>query len=215
MNPVVDLILATRLIGIIRMKRYEHPVAVANALAAGGLRALEFTMSGEGALEAVQAVREAQVPGVFVGAGTVLTAANVADAKAAGAEFIVTPGLSLAVIEACQRHALPIACGAFTPSEILTAMQAGADLVKLFPARLGGPQYVRDVLAPLSGARLVPTGGVSAENALSYLEAGAVAVAIGGSLVTSQAVTQQNFSEITERALQCVQAVAGYAGARH
>ena len=125
----------------------------------------------------------------------------------AGAEFIVTPGFSLQVIEACQMHGLPIICGAFTPTEIMTVVGAGAQLVKLFPARQGGPQYVRDLLAPFPGLRMVPTGGVSPENAASYLEAGAVAVGMGGNLVTAADVSNQHFSEITRRALACVEAV--------
>lgn len=113
------------------------------------------------------------------------------------------------VIAACRRLGLPIACGAFTPTEIMTAVEAGADLIKLFPARLGGPQYVRDLLAPFPDLRLMPTGGVSAENAASYLKAGAAAVAIGGSLVPAQAVAAGAFDEIVERARLYVAAVNG------
>jgi len=103
---------------------------------------------------------------------------------------------------------LSIVCGAFTPTEINSAVEAGAELIKLFPARIGGPQYVRDLLAPMPNLRLVPTGGVSAENAGSYLEAGAAAVAIGGNLISPEFVYNQQFSEITARAMSCVQAVA-------
>jgi 2-dehydro-3-deoxyphosphogluconate aldolase / (4S)-4-hydroxy-2-oxoglutarate aldolase len=210
MNPVIDLVLSTRLIGIIRMKRYEQAAKIARALTDGGLRILEYTFSGEGAAEAIAAGREAQIEGACIGAGTILTPEQVAVAKSVGAEFIVTPALSLAVIAACQKHDLPILCGALTPTEIVTAIQAGADLVKVFPARLGGPQYIRDVLAPLPDARLVPTGGVSAENALSFLQAGAVAVAIGGNLVSPRSVLEGNFSEITERARAAAAAVAQF-----
>ena len=112
------------------------------------------------------------------------------------------------MIAACQQHGLPVVCGSFTPTEIMTAVEAGAELIKLFPARLGGPQYVRDLLAPMPGLRLVPTGGVSPENAAGFLEAGAVAVAIGGKLVSATDVSNRLFSEITRRAASCVQAVA-------
>ena len=104
---------------------------------------------------------------------------------------------------------MPIACGALTPTEILTASRAGADLVKLFPARLGGPAYVRDVLAPLPHVRLVPTGGVGPENARSFLEAGAVAVAMGGNLVGERAVNEGRWAEIEANARACVDAVRG------
>jgi 2-dehydro-3-deoxyphosphogluconate aldolase / (4S)-4-hydroxy-2-oxoglutarate aldolase len=213
MNPVIETICSTHLVGIIRMQRYVNPVEVARALAQGGLRILEYTFSGENAADAIRLAREARIPGVCIGAGTILTPADVEEAHAAGAEFVVTPSLSLAVIAACQQRGLPIVCGALSPTEIVSAMQAGADLVKLFPARLGGPQYLRDVLGPLPRARLVPTGGVSADNALSYLQAGAVAVAIGGSLVPAQLVIDQQFSELTLRARRCVEAVSAYPAA--
>jgi 2-dehydro-3-deoxyphosphogluconate aldolase/(4S)-4-hydroxy-2-oxoglutarate aldolase len=208
MSLALKAILTTRLLGIIRMKRYERPVEVAHALAQGGFKALEFTLSGEGALQAIATARHALDNETHIGAGTVLTPLAVADVAAAGAEFIVTPVVNLQVITAAQRLGLPIACGAFTPTEIMTAKAAGADIVKLFPARLGGPQYVRDLLAPMPDLRLMPTGGVSAENAASYLEAGAVAVALGGNLVSADDVANQLFAEITRRARSCVQAVA-------
>jgi 2-dehydro-3-deoxyphosphogluconate aldolase/(4S)-4-hydroxy-2-oxoglutarate aldolase len=208
MSQVIDTLLATKLLGIIRMPRFEYPAEVAQALAAGGFKALEFTLSGDGALQAIAAARAAVGHEVHIGAGTVLTPAQVGQAAAAGAEFIVTPVLNLQVIAACQQHELPIACGAFTPTEIMTAMEAGAELIKLFPARLGGPQYVRDLLAPMPNLRLVPTGGVNPENIATYLEAGAVAVALGGNLVSPQDVSNQLFSEITRRAKTCVEMVA-------
>jgi 2-dehydro-3-deoxyphosphogluconate aldolase/(4S)-4-hydroxy-2-oxoglutarate aldolase len=210
LKQFIDTLLATRLLGIIRMPRYEYPAEVAQALASGGIKALEFTLSGEGALKAISAASSAVGREVHIGAGTVLTPAQVSQAAAAGADFIVTPLVNLKVIAACQQHKLPIVCGAYTPTEIMTAVDAGAELIKLFPARQGGPQYVRDLLAPLPSLRLVPTGGVSPENAATYLEAGAAAVAIGGNLVSSSDVSKQLFSEITRRAIACVQAVAQY-----
>ncbi len=208
MNRVVETIVETRLIGIVRMKRYEQAAETARALAEGGIRALEFALSGEGALKAIAAARDALGPEVHLGAGTVLTPTAVVEAASVGAEFIVTPVLNLEVIRTCQKQHLPVVCGAFTPTEIWTATDAGADLVKLFPARLGGPQYVRDLLAPLPALRLVPTGGVSAENARDYLEAGAAAVAIGGGLVSADLIAQGQFSEISRRARQCVEVVS-------
>jgi 2-dehydro-3-deoxyphosphogluconate aldolase / (4S)-4-hydroxy-2-oxoglutarate aldolase len=210
LNQFINTLLATRLLGIIRMPRYEYPAEVAQALVAGGLKALEFTLSGEGALTAVSSARAAVGNDIHIGAGTVLTPAQVAQAAGAGAEFIVTPLVNLRVIAACQQYRLPIICGAYTPTEIMTAMEAGAELIKLFPARLGGPQYIRDLLAPMPSLRLVPTGGVSPENAATYLEAGAAAVAIGGNLVSSSDVSKRLFLEITRRAITCVQAVAKY-----
>jgi 2-dehydro-3-deoxyphosphogluconate aldolase / (4S)-4-hydroxy-2-oxoglutarate aldolase len=207
MNQVIDTILATHLIGIVRLKQYEHPVEIMHALVEGGFKVLEFTMSGQGALQAVSSARSASPQNVHIGAGTVLSPSAVADAFSAGAEFIVTPVINFKVIEACQKYELPIVCGAFTPTEIMSAVEAGAELIKLFPARLGGPQYLRDLLAPMPNLRLVPTGGVSAENASEYLKAGAVALAIGGSLIPPELVQKQQYSEISARAMSCVQAV--------
>jgi 2-dehydro-3-deoxyphosphogluconate aldolase/(4S)-4-hydroxy-2-oxoglutarate aldolase len=210
MGPVIETLLSTRLIGIIRMPHYESAAEVAQALAAGGLKLIEFTFSGEGAAQAIATARASLSGEIYVGAGTVLTPTQVKEAAAAGAAFIVTPVVNLQVIAACRDYGLPILCGAFTPTEITTALEAGVGLIKLFPARLGGPQYVRDLLAPFPNLRLVPTGGVSLENAASYLEAGAVAVAMGGNLVRASDVTGRQFSEITLRAKNCVQSVAQY-----
>src|SRR5512146_382866 len=125
MSQVVEIILKTHLIGIVRMSRYEHATETVAALAEGGVRAIEFALSGEGGLQALSSARVALGSAVHLGAGTVLTPAAVVEAASAGAEFIVTPVLNLKVIEACQRLYLPIVCGAFSPTEIQTAAEAG------------------------------------------------------------------------------------------
>ena len=207
MHGVVLEILARRLIGIIRMKRYHHAVEIAEALTRGGLTILEYTMSGEGALDCVTAVRAALGDRVCVGAGTVLDATAAEAAIAAGARFLVTPAVVPEVIEVGRRRDVPVVCGALTPTEVLAASRAGADLVKLFPARLGGPGYVRDLLGPFPQLQLVATGGVSAENARTFLDAGAVAVAVGGNLVSEQAVHEGRWAAIEANARACVEAV--------
>ena len=207
MSTALSEILAQRLIGIVRMKHYRNAVEIAEALARGGLTVLEYTMSGEGALDCVTQVRATLGERVCVGAGTVLDAADAEAAIAAGARFIVTPAVVPDVIAVCRRRDVPIVCGALTPTEMLAASRAGADLVKLFPARLGGPAYVRDLLGPFPQLQLVATGGVSAENARSFLDAGAVAVAVGGNLVSEQAVNEARWAEIEANARSCVEAV--------
>lgn len=207
MQDTLQAILAQRLIGIIRMKRYHHPVEIAEALVRGGLTILEYTMSGEGALDCVAQVRAELGVRVCVGAGTVLDAAAAEAAIAAGAQFIVTPAVVPDVIEVCNQRGVPVVCGALTPTEMLAAVRAGADLVKLFPARLGGPAYVRDLLGPFPELQLVATGGVSAENARSFLDAGAVAVAVGGNLVSERAVREDRWAEIEANARACVDAI--------
>lgn len=207
MSTALSEILAQRLIGIVRMKHYRNAVEIAEALARGGLTVLEYTMSGEGALDCVTQVRATLGERVCVGAGTVLDAADAEAAIAAGARFIVTPAVVPDVIAVCRRRDVPVICGALTPTEMLAASRAGADLVKLFPARLGGPAYVRDLLGPFPQLQLVATGGVSAENARSFLDAGAVAVAVGGNLVSEQAVNEARWAEIEANARSCVEAV--------
>lgn len=207
MSTVADRIVADKLVAIIRLKQYGQAVEVARALAAGGVRILEYTLTGEGCLAAIAAAREAMGAQICVGAGTVLSAADAEAAIDAGSEFLVTPAIVVPAIEVAVRRGVPILCGALTPTEVVTAHQAGADFVKLFPARAGGPQYLRDLLGPLPHIRLVPTGGVSAENAAAFLAAGAVAVAIGGNLVTEADVAAGNWGALQERAAACRRAV--------
>ncbi|MCB0025965.1 MAG: bifunctional 4-hydroxy-2-oxoglutarate aldolase/2-dehydro-3-deoxy-phosphogluconate aldolase [Caldilinea sp.] len=207
MSAALSEILAHRLIGIIRMKRYHHAVEIAESLARGGLTVLEYTMSGEGAIDCVAEVRATLGERVCVGAGTVLDAAAAEAAIAAGARFLVTPAVVPDVIEVGRRRNVPVICGALTPTEVLAATRAGADLVKIFPARLGGPAYIRDLLGPFPQMKFVATGGISAENARAYLDAGAVAVAVGGNLVSEQAVNEGRWAAIEANARDCVEAV--------
>lgn len=145
---------------------------------------------------------------VLIGAGTVLDPETARSAILAGSEFIVTPTLNLDTIKLCRRYGKPIMPGALTPTEILTAWEAGGDIIKVFPAgQLGGASYLKAVLAPLPQVRVAPTGGVNAGNAADYLAAGAVGVGVGGNLVSKQAVQDKNWSAITEEAKQLVAAV--------
>ena len=131
----------------------------------------------------------------------------------AGAEFIVTPTVNLDTIAMCKRYGKPVVAGAMTPTEMLTVWKAGADLVKVFPARdIGGPDYIKAVLAPLPQLRLVPTGGVSADNAVQYLKAGAAAVAVGGNLVSKKTVGDEDWGGITAEAQRLVTVVRNMDG---
>ena len=201
-------VLSEKIIAIVRLDDYASAVDVARALAAGGIRVLEFTLTGTGAIEAIAATRLALGDTVCVGAGTVLSAADAHATIAAGAQFVVTPALRPAVIEACVSHNVLAVCGGFTPTELLQAYECGAQLIKVFPAQAAGARYFSDVLAPLPFLKLVPTGGISALNAHEYLAAGAVAVGIGGSLVSRKAVGARAFGEITAAAMQCRAAIS-------
>jgi 2-dehydro-3-deoxyphosphogluconate aldolase/(4S)-4-hydroxy-2-oxoglutarate aldolase len=204
---VVQEILTRKIVAVVRLDDYTRAVEVAQALVAGGINVLEFTLTGKGAAEAISAARRALGEAACVGVGTVLHPEEAHVAIDAGAQFVVTPAVRQGVIAACTNRSIPIVCGGFTPTELLEAYEAGSELVKLFPAQSGGPRYVKDILAPLPYLKLVPTGGVSAENAHDYLAAGAVAVGIGGHLVSRQAVTTGAYENITAAARACVEAV--------
>lgn len=205
---VIDRICQDRIVAIIRLPVYDRAVELALALAEGGVTVFEFTLTGRGALEAVASVRVALGTRVCVGIGSVLHKEQAQAVIGAGAEFVVTPVVRLPVIAACAQANVPIACGALTPTEMLSAYEAGAGLVKVFPAALGGPRYVRDVLAPLPFLKLLPTGGVSSANADDYLRAGAVAVGIGGNLVSPATVKTGDFEAVVAEARVCRAAVS-------
>ena len=198
---------AAKIVAIIRLDEYSRAVEVAQALAVGGITTLEFTLTGKGAIEAIGAVRAALGSTICVGIGTVLRAEEAQAAIDAGAEFLVTPALRPAVIDVAVKRSTLILSGGLTPTELLTAYEAGAEMVKLFPARLANPAYLKDLLAPMPFLQVVPTGGVSAENARAYLDAGAVAVGIGGNLVPAKAVATGDFAQISATARACVAAV--------
>lgn len=207
MSEVLEAIVRSRIVAIVRLPCYDRALEVAHALLEGGIEVIEFTLTGVGAYQAIRSVRAALGESVQVGVGTVLEPGAVRESIDAGAQFVVTPIADQQVIAACKVAHVPLLCGALTPTEAMMAHRAGADLIKIFPARLGGPQYLRDLLAPLPQLRLVPTGGVSAENARAYLDAGAVAVAIGGNLISVSAVSTGDWEQITVEARRCVEAI--------
>lgn len=194
--------------GIVRLREAAPLLAVAEALVQGGLLALEFTLTTPGALEAITECRQRFGDDVLVGAGTVLSDEEAARCLDAGAQFVVSPGIDQDVMVTARRGGALALPGAMTPTEILTAWRAGADIVKVFPARSLGPRYIADVLAPLPDLPLMPTGGVDESNAAAYLQAGAVAVAVGGKLIDADAVARQDWPALTQRARALVAAVA-------
>src|SRR5712691_9634412 len=141
----LEAIMRSRLVAIVRLEHYEHALEIARALLAGGISVIEFTLTGQGAHEAISSVRTTLGAQIHVGVGTVLTSRDAKEAIAAGAQFVVTPVVRIDVIEACRTSGVPILCGAFTPTEAMAAHDAGADMIKIFPARLAGPQYIRDL----------------------------------------------------------------------
>ncbi len=209
MSAVLEAIQSTRIVAIVRLERYDQAVAIAQALLAGGVSAIEFTLSGKGALDAITTARKTLGNAAQIGVGTVLAPEAAAAAINAGAQFVVTPTVRPAVITACRARKVPVICGALTPTEALLAHESGAAMIKIFPARVFGPLYLRELLAPLPMLRLVPTGGIGPENARDYLDAGAVALGIGGALLPKQAIKNGEWEHITEAARRCVVAVRG------
>jgi 2-dehydro-3-deoxyphosphogluconate aldolase/(4S)-4-hydroxy-2-oxoglutarate aldolase len=203
----IEQILENKIVAVVRLEDYTRAVDVARALAAGGVTVLEFTLTGRGALDAISATRKALGGAVCVGVGTVLKSEEAEAAIDAGAEFAVTPALRKDVIATCAKRQTLVLCGGFSPTELLEAYEAGAELVKVFPAQLGGPKFIKDVLAPMPFLKLVPTGGVSPENARDYLNAGAAAVGIGGNLVSNKLVAAGAFDQITAAAQACVKGI--------
>jgi 2-dehydro-3-deoxyphosphogluconate aldolase / (4S)-4-hydroxy-2-oxoglutarate aldolase len=194
-------------IAIVRFDRSEDLVRVARAVQAGGVRAIEFTLTTPNALPIIEQSVHEFGNDVLLGAGTVLDAETARAAILAGAEFIVAPTLNPAVIEMCRRYSKVVIPGAFTPTEILTAWECGADFVKVFPAEFGGPAYFKAVLAPLPQVKLIPVGGVSLETVGDFIKAGAVAVAVGSNLVKKSAIAAKRFDELTDVARGFVDAV--------
>jgi len=197
----LQYLLQEKIVAIVRLESGEKLLKVAEALKAGGITVIEFTLSTPGALEVIKDASIHFGGEVFLGAGTVLDAETARMAILAGAEFIVTPTVNLETISMCKRYGKPIVAGAMTPTEMLTAWEAGADLIKVFPvSNIGGADYIKAVLAPLPQMRLVPTGGVNTDNVPEYFKAGAAAVAVGGSLVDKKAVANNDWEGITRKA---------------
>ena len=173
---------------------------VAAALRRGGVTAIEIPMTVPGAVDIIRELARTKPAGTLVGAGTVLDAGTASEVIAAGADFVVSPVTDRETIQACREAGVLVAPGAFTPTEIVAAWRAGADIVKVFPATSLGPQFFRDLRGPLPFVRLMPTGGVTLENARLFLAAGACCVGIGTALVDAKTIEAGNWEELETRA---------------
>jgi 2-dehydro-3-deoxyphosphogluconate aldolase/(4S)-4-hydroxy-2-oxoglutarate aldolase len=177
---------------------------VAEALLAGGVEVMEVTFTVPGTVRVLEQVADRLGDRILLGAGTVLDAETARIALLAGAQFIVSPSLNLDVIRLCRRYDKVVMPGALTPTEVVAAWEAGAHIVKIFPADLGGPSYLKAIHGPLPQIRLMPTGGVDLDTAASFLRAGACALGVGGSLVSRQAVESRDVQQIESLARQFV-----------
>jgi 2-dehydro-3-deoxyphosphogluconate aldolase/(4S)-4-hydroxy-2-oxoglutarate aldolase len=195
------------IVAIVRAKSSEQLVEVAEALLAGGVDCIEITMTTPNALEVIRSCRQ-KVTGAMIGVGSVLDAEMGRAAISAGAQFIISPIFEPAVIAAAHEADLPAIPGCFTPTEILSATNAGADLVKVFPAEFFGPKFLQAILAPMPHLKLTPTGGVTLATAADFIAAGAATLGVGSALVTKAALAAGNLGEIERLAGQYVRIVA-------
>jgi 2-dehydro-3-deoxyphosphogluconate aldolase / (4S)-4-hydroxy-2-oxoglutarate aldolase len=205
LTTAMDVIRADRVLTVVRAPRIPDAKALAEALAGAGIRAVELTFTTPGILDALAAAVAAER--AVVGAGTVLTAEQAEQAIGSGARFLVTPGLRPGVAHAAARHDIPVVMGAFTPSEVMAALDMGAAAVKIFPARALGPGYLKDLRGPFPDAELIPSGGVNAGNAAEFLAHGAVAVTAGTDVVAPTDVAAGRWSDIASRAASFVRSM--------
>lgn len=202
MNKVkkLNLMHDSGIIAIMRANSSAQLIAAADAISAGGVRVIEVTMTTPGALDVIREATQRYGSEVLFGVGTVLDAETARAAILAGAGFVVAPTLNLDMIAMCNRYSIPVAPGCYTPTEMLTAWEAGADLIKLFPADVGGPGLLKSLLAPLPQLNLVPVGGVNLATTAEFIRQGAYAVGAGSSLVDQKLLDSGNMAELTRRA---------------
>jgi 2-dehydro-3-deoxyphosphogluconate aldolase/(4S)-4-hydroxy-2-oxoglutarate aldolase len=202
------------LVPVLRASSAEEAITIADAILAGGVNILEITMTVPGAIRVIEQLAKHHGEKLLLGAGTVLDPETARNCVLAGAQFIVSPALDVRTIELCRRYSVPILPGALTPTEILTAWQAGADVVKVFPcSALGGAKYLQALKGPLPQIQLIPTGGVSLSTAEEFLAAGAFALGVGGDLVDAKAAREGRTSVITENARKYISIVKKFRAA--
>lgn len=207
-SEVIRKIVEIGVVPVVRANSADEAMQAIDAIKAGGVPILEITMTVPGAVKVIEQVADKFGNEVVLGAGTVLDPETARACILAGATFVVSPALNLQTIELCQRYSVPVCPGALTPTEVVTAWQAGADFVKVFPcSAMGGASYIKGLKAPLPQIELIPTGGVNLNTAADFIKAGSSALGIGADLVDLKALRDGNAAKITESAKQFVQIV--------
>lgn len=213
-DDVVQRIGDIGIIPVVRASSVEEANRAIEAICAGGIAAVEITMTVPNAVSVIREVSQQRGKDVLIGAGTVTNAAQAESCILAGAQFLVSPGLSLAVLAEAKNHSTLSIPGVLTPTELMTAQENGATLLKVFPCgNVGGPKYLKSLKAPFPKAMLIPTGGVNAANAADFIAAGAFALGVGADLVDATALREGNLEKITNSARELVNAVASARGA--
>lgn len=199
-SEVLDRIRDVGVVAIMRANSSDQLLEAADAVKAGGVNAIEVTMTTPDALDVIRQATSKYGDEVIFGVGSVLDPETTRAAIMAGAQFVVCPTLNLQTIEMCRRYSVPVVPGAYTPTEILAAWESGADAVKVFPASVGGPQFIKAIKGPLPQIKLVPVGGVNLDTTADFIRAGADFVGVGGSLVNQKLLSEKNIDKITENA---------------
>jgi 2-dehydro-3-deoxyphosphogluconate aldolase / (4S)-4-hydroxy-2-oxoglutarate aldolase len=208
-QEILSFITEIGIVPVVRTPSAESAIKSIEAIYRGGVRAAEITMTVPGAIKAIEKLADQFGDKIVLGAGTVLDPETARVSMLAGAQFFVTPTRKLATIEMAKRYSKAICPGALTPTEVLTAWEAGADVVKVFPANaVGGPKYIKALKGPLPQIEMIPTGGVNLETAGEFLKAGACAVAVGGELVDARLIREGRYNEMEERARQYLAAIS-------
>lgn len=193
---------------VVRAESADQAMKIVDAILAGGVNILEITMTVPGAIKVMEQVHERFGDDVLLGAGTVLDAETARAAILAGAEYVVSPGTDLALIQLCRRYSKPVMPGALTPTEVVFAWQSGADMVKIFPCgNVGGPKYIKALKGPLPQIEMIPTGGVNLDTTADFIKAGAAAVCVGSALVDKAAIKEGKFEVLTDNAKKFVDLV--------
>jgi 2-dehydro-3-deoxyphosphogluconate aldolase/(4S)-4-hydroxy-2-oxoglutarate aldolase len=203
----LNLIRETGVVAIMRANSSDQLMAAADAIKTGGVKVIEVTMTTPGAIGVIAEATARYGDDVLFGAGTVLDTETARAAILAGAGFIVAPTLNLEVIALCNRYSIPVMPGCYTPTEMLTAWEAGADMIKLFPADVGGPALIKAIRAPLPQLDIVPVGGVNLDTAAEFIKKGAAALGVGSSLVNQKLLETGDMAELTRRAAAFIEAV--------
>src|SRR5689334_18301468 len=208
-KEILSFITEVGIVPVVRTSSADSAVKAVEAMYQGGIRAAEITMTVPGAIKALEKVADQFGGKIVLGAGTVLDPETARICMLAGAEFFVTPSLRPATIEMVKRYSKVICPGALTPTEVLTAWEAGADVVKVFPCgNVGGAKYIKALKGPFPQIEMIPTGGVNLETAGDFLKAGACAVAVGGELVDAKLIKENRYDDMTARAKQYLDVIA-------
>jgi len=203
----LNLIRETGVVAIMRANSSDQLMAAADAIKSGGVKVIEVTMTTPGAIGVIAEATARYGDDVLFGAGTVLDTETARAAILAGAGFVVAPTLNLEVLALCNRYSIPVMPGCYTPTEMLTAWEAGADMIKLFPADVGGPSLIKAIRAPLPQLDIVPVGGVNLDTAAEFIKKGAAALGVGSSLVNQKLLESGDMAELTRRAAAFIEEV--------